>query len=139
MRTSREIPIETTKSSTMDEPTETTLKSSIIRTKYNWYFNSGLEVNTTECPFIIFDGFFIIKSLLGNCKTSDIKRIKDKKGFWVANVTECLTDTMEKFKHQCIVEYYCRNNQSLPVPKTIRCENGYWYPAETPKCKTTKS
>ena len=90
--------------------------------------------NISEGPFIILI-VFIIKSSLGTCKTSDIKDIKDNKGFWVANVTMCLTDKVEKFKDQCVVEYHCKNNQSLPKPRIISCENGYWNPSETPACK----
>ena len=69
------------------------------------------------------------------CKTIDIKDIKDKKGFWAANISECLTNSVEKFKDQCVVDYYCRNNQSLPNPKTIKCDDGKWDPNVAPTCK----
>ena len=75
----------------------------------------------------------------GSCKTIDIKDVKDMKGFWVANTTECLSTSVERFQDQCFVEYYCRNNQSVPDPRTIKCVDGNWENnSEAPTCKSTK-
>ena len=46
-----------------------------------------------------------------------------------------MANTIEKFKDQCIIEYYCRNNESLPDPKTIECDDGEWDPNVAPTCK----
>ena len=68
------------------------------------------------------------------CKTSEIKEVKEMKGFWMADAGACLL-TSQRFKDQCEVNYFCKNNQSEPNPKKIKCVNGAWDPVVAPTCK----